>query len=189
MNEQNGLAKQNKIFSIFEKKEKKMKKILLAIIICVISFSSIMSLAFSYKSYKKFENIIVEENDNSDSFSYETLVVSYSSGSLLNCNDTGCGNTTATITNDGDESILFSISFVDVGGNKDFYEYQINDMNQTIRKEAPSVNSLVLKRVQIKPGESKDYKISLNSVDGINHDNYQLRIQINLEEDKNLFLE
>ena len=186
MDEQNSLAKQNKIISMFEKNEKKMKQILLAIIICVISFSSIMSLTYSYKSYKEVKKVMNKEEIGKESFSYETLVVSYSSGSLLNCNDSGCGSTIVNVFNDGDDSVFYNVSFVDISGDGTYYNYSINDSGN---KNVPSSNTMVMQGLEIKPGESKDYKISLNSNDSSNHENYQMRLQVNLETDKNLFLE
>ena len=92
MDKQNGLSKQNSIFLNFYKNEKKMKMFLLLIIIIVIISSSLLSLAFSYKSYNKIKKYMNEYNGKEyESLSYETLVVSYSNGSLLNCNENGCG--------------------------------------------------------------------------------------------------
>lgn len=190
MDEQSRLAKQNKIFSIFEKNEKKMKKVLLAIVIFVLAFSSILSLTFSYKSYKKVKYFVNEgKKDEIETISYETLVVSYSDGSLLSCNESGCGATNINVFNTGDESIYYSISFVDVGGDNTYYEYMINSGDQNVQNSAPKENVVILKGVEIKPGETKDYKLSLNSVDGISHENYKMRLQINLDVDKNMFLE
>ena len=116
MEEQNGLAKQNKIFSMFEKNERKMKMILLVIVICVITFSSIMSLTFSYKSYKEVENIVnTEDINNAEKVNFETLVVSYSNGSLVTCNNSGCGGTTVNLVNDGEDSVFYDISLEFLG--------------------------------------------------------------------------
>lgn len=190
MEEQNGLAKQNKIFSMFEKNEKKMKNILLIIVICVITFSSVMSLAFSYKSYKEVNNIInKEEIDKAESFAYETLVVSFSNGSLLSCNENGCGNTVVTVVNESKDPVFYSLSFVDVGGDWTNYRYLVFEPGNNIQENAPNGNTIIMKKIKIKPGESKDYNVALSSVDGLSHANYQMRVQINMDMDKDLFLE
>ena len=190
MEEQNGLAKQNKIFSMFEKNEKKMKKILLVIIICVITISSFMSLAFSYKSYKEVEGVInKEEKDKAESFAYETLIVSYSNGSLLSCSASGCGDTILNIINEGKDTIFYNISFVDIGGDGSYYKYSISELGGSFQENVPNSNVEILNKIEIKPGESKKYNIALTSVDGIAHANYQVRLQVSMDMDKDLFLE
>ena len=190
MEDQSSLAKQNKIFSMFEKHEKRMKNILLLIIICVITFSSFMSLAFSYKSYKKVDNIInKEEKEKAESFAYETLIVSYSNGSLLSCNENGCGSTIVKITNEGKDSIFYTLSFVDIGGDGTGYNYYVMEPGNNVQEKVPTANAVIKKKLKIKPGETKDYNIALNSVDGLTHANYQMRVQINMDMDKDLFLE
>ena len=188
MEEQNSLAKQNKIFSIFEKNEKKMKTILLIIVVCVIMFSSIMSLSFSYKSYKEVENIVSKEDvDMAEKEDFKTLIVSFSNGSLINCSENGCGSTIVSLVNDGGESVFYNISFVDVSGDGSYYEYVLSTTNQSTRESVPSSNIEVFKGLEIKPGESKDYRLSLNSTDGNIHENFQMRLQVEFDAESRLF--
>lgn len=190
MEEQSSLSKQNTIFSKVEKNEKKMKNILLLIIIGVIISSSLLSLSFSYKSYKEVKSLMVKDIDSDeDKISYETVIVSYSNGSLLTCNENGCNNTVVNISNDGVDSVFLNISFVDVGGDASNYNYSVNFDGRNLRDNAPSTNMVVLKGIELKPGEKKEYNVLINSVDGFPHSNYQARIQIDLNSDKNVFLD
>lgn len=190
MDKQNGLSKQNSIFLNFYKNEKKMKMFLLLIIIIVIISSSLLSLAFSYKSYNKIKKYMNEYNDKEyESLSYETLIVSYSNGSLLICNENGCGSTTIHLENIGADNILCNIALVDVDGDNDNYNYFVNFDNKVISNKAPNNNIVVFDNIEIKPGEMKEYELSLNSTDGAIHGNYKMKLQINMDDDKSIFLE
>ncbi len=190
MEEQNGLSKQNRIFSMVEKNERKMKNILLFIVISVIAFSSVLSLTFSYRSYTEVKNIINKNtSDSSENIAYETLIVSYSNGSLLRCNESGCNNTVVHITNDGEYLVFCHLSFVDISGDGSNYEYTISYANQIVRDAVPGNLIVPLNDLEIKPGESKDFNVSLYSIDGDIHNNYQLKVQVSLDMDKNAFLE
>ena len=190
MEEQSNFAKQNRIIAAFESNERRMKRVLLAIIICVISLSSVMSLTFSYKAYKEVKGIVNKQVDTAkEEISFETLVVSYSNGSLLTCNDAGCGNTMISITNEGNDSAFCSINFVDTAGDGTYYEYLFTSADQTLKNAVPAANVIAVKEVEIKPGESKEYSVALNSIDGINHDNYQMRLQVDLDTGKSMLLE
>ena len=60
---------------------------------------------------------------------------------------------------------------------------------KVISNKAPNNNIVVFDNIEIKPGEMKEYELSLNSIDGAIHGNYQMKLQINMDDDKSIFLE
>ena len=189
MEEKNGLSKQLQILSLVKKNEDKFKIILFVVVIMILLSSTLLTLSFSYKAYKKVENIIIDKKINEEEkISYETLSVSYENGNVISCNNSECGNVVINLTNDGEEDLSYSISFMDGSGDATNYMYEISSSELNKKGNAVTGSEIITENIKIKAGQSLSYKISMEALDMYMQSSYQVKLLVNINNEDDSLL-
>ncbi len=188
MEDKNGLTKQLQILSVVNKNESKFKRALFVVVVLITLFSTLLSLSFSYKAYNNIQDIMVgKEKQTIENVSYETLTVSFENGSVLNCVNGQCNSVVVKISNEGEDTLMYSIGLIDIVGESGYYNYSVNSSEFNKSGVAPSNSEVIGAGLKIEAGQDVTYTIKLdNAVE--NPNDYRAKVKISIDEDNNSLL-
>ncbi len=189
----------NILIKASEKKEQKRYICILIILISTL-IAVIISIIFAYKAYQS-SNEIKGKEKNSNTY-YETLSVIYNGDNTLNLSNIGNGYNlvnprTITITNEGEDDIIFNINLNSIktsllSTNNLIYTINSNN-NESTNKELPLTDKTIINKQKISPGETITYTIMVKfngTMESNNYSNYyNAKINIDIQNNKSDLLE
>lgn len=189
----------NILIKASEKKEQKRYICILIILISTL-VAVIISIIFAYKAYQS-SNEIKGKEKNSNTY-YETLSVIYNGDNTLNLSNIGNGYNlvnprTITITNEGEDDIIFNINLNSIktsllSTNNLIYTINSNN-NESTNKELPLTDKTIINKQKISPGETITYTIMVKfngTMESNNYSNYyNAKINIDIQNNKSDLLE
>lgn len=189
----------NILIKASEKKEQKRYICILIILISTL-VAVIISIIFAYKAYQS-SNEIKGKEKNSNTY-YETLSVIYNGDNTLNLSNIGNGYNlvnprTITITNEGEDDIIFNINLNSIKTSllsTNNLIYTINSTNnESTNKELPLTDKTIINKQKISPGETITYTIMVKfngTMESNNYSNYyNAKINIDIQNNKSDLLE
>lgn len=189
----------NILIKASEKKEQKRYICILIILISTL-IAVIISIIFAYKAYQS-SNEIKGKEKNSNTY-YETLSVIYNGDNTLNLSNIGNGYNlvnprTITITNEGEDDIIFNINLNSIKTSllsTNNLIYTINSSsNESTNKELPLTDKTIINKQKISPGETITYTIMVKfngTMESNNYSNYyNAKINIDIQNNKSDLLE
>ena len=189
----------NILIKASEKKEQKRYICILIILISTL-VAVIISIIFAYKAYQS-SNEIKGKEKNSNTY-YETLSVIYNGDNTLNLSNIGNGYNlvnprTITITNEGEDDIIFNINLNSIKTSllsTNNLIYTINSSNnESTNKELPLTDKTIINKQKISPGETITYTIMVKfngTMESNNYSNYyNAKINIDIQNNKSDLLE
>ncbi len=189
----------NILIKASEKKEQKRYICILIILISTL-IAVIISIIFAYKAYQS-SNEIKGKEKNSNTY-YETLSVTYNGDNTLNLSNIGNGYNlvnprTITITNEGEDDIIFNINLNSIKTSllsTNNLIYTINSSNnESTNKELPLTDKTIINKQKISPGETITYTIMVKfngTMESNNYSNYyNAKINIDIQNNKSDLLE
>lgn len=189
----------NILIKASEKKEQKRYICVLIILISTL-IAVIISIIFAYKAYQS-SNEIKGKEKNSNTY-YETLSVIYNGDNTLNLSNIGNGYNlvnprTITITNEGEDDIIFNINLNSIKTSllsTNNLIYTINSSkNESTNKELPLTDKTIINKQKISPGETITYTIMVKfngTMESNNYSNYyNAKINIDIQNNKSDLLE
>ena len=186
----------NILIKASEKKEQKRYICILIILISTL-IAVIISIIFAYKAYQS-SNEIKGKEKNSNTY-YETLSVIYNGDNTLNLSNIGNGYNlvnprTITITNEGEDDIIFNINLNSIKTSllsTNNLIYTINSSNnESTNKELPLTDKTIINKQKISPGETITYTIMVKFNESNNYSNYyNAKINIDIQNNKSDLLE
>ena len=189
----------NILIKASEKKEQKRYICILIILISTL-IAVIVSIIFAYKAYQS-SNEIKGKEKNSNTY-YETLSVIYNGDNTLNLSNIGNGYNlvnprTITITNEGEDDIIFNINLNSIKTSllsTNNLIYTINSSNnESTNKELPLTDKTIINKQKISPGETITYTIMVKfngTMESNNYSNYyNAKINIDIQNNKSDLLE
>ena len=189
----------NILIKASEKKEQKRYICILIILISTL-IAVIISIIFAYKAYQS-SNEIKGKEKNSNTY-YETLSVIYNGDNTLNLSNIGNGYNlvnprTITITNEGEDDIIFNINLNSIKTSllsTNNLIYTINSSNnESTNKELPLTDNTIINKQKISPGETITYTIMVKfngTMESNNYSNYyNAKINIDIQNNKSDLLE
>lgn len=189
----------NILIKASEKKEQKRYICILIILISTL-IAVIISIIFAYKAYQS-SNEIKGKEKNSNTY-YETLSVIYNGDNTLNLSNIGNGYNlvnprTITITNEGEDDIIFNINLNSIKTSllsTNNLIYTINSSNnESTNKELPLTDKTIINKQRISPGETITYTIMVKfngTMESNNYSNYyNAKINIDIQNNKSDLLE
>ena len=189
----------NILIKASEKKEQKRYICILIILISTL-LAVIISIIFAYKAYQS-SNEIKGKEKNSNTY-YETLSVIYNGDNTLNLSNIGNGYNlvnprTITITNEGEDDIIFNINLNSIKTSllsTNNLIYTINSSNnESTNKELPLTDKTIINKQKISPGETITYTIMVKfngTMESNNYSNYyNAKINIDIQNNKSDLLE
>ena len=189
----------NILIKASEKKEQKRYICILIILISTL-IAVIISIIFAYKAYQS-SNEIKGKEKNSNTY-YETLSVIYNGDNTLNLSNIGNGYNlvnprTITITNEGEDDIIFNINLNSIKTSllsTNNLIYTLNSSNnESTNKELPLTDKTIINKQKISPGETITYTIMVKfngTMESNNYSNYyNAKINIDIQNNKSDLLE
>lgn len=171
----------NILIKASEKKEQKRYICILIILISTL-ISVIISIIFAYQAFKNSKE--ANQSDDTINTYYETLSVVYNGSNTLDLTNIGNGYNLSTprtiqVTNEGNVDIDFDINLKSIKTSllsTNNLIYTINsDDNETINKELPLNDKVLISNQKISPGETITYTIMVNfngTMESNNYSNY-----------------
>ena len=171
----------NILIKASEKKEQKRYICILIILISTL-ISVIISITIAYQAFKNSKE--ANQSDDTINTYYETLSVVYNGSNTLDLTNIGNGYNLSTprtiqVTNEGNVDIDFDINLKSIKTSllsTNNLIYTINsDDNETINKELPLNDKVLISNQKISPGETITYTIMVNfngTMESNNYSNY-----------------